>query len=97
MEKILITGGAGYIGSHVAKLLNHNKKEIIVFDNLSIGKKKYVKHGIFFKGDLRNKSHLHKIFSKYKINPYIDVVVKGFPPTNKGCILKIRLNFSFLI
>ena len=39
MEKILITGGAGYIGSHVAKLLNRNKKEIIVFDNLSFGKK----------------------------------------------------------
>jgi UDP-glucose 4-epimerase len=71
MEKILITGGAGYIGSHVAKLLNHNKKEIIVFDNLSIGKKKYVKHGIFFKGDLRNKSHLYKIFSKYKIKSVI--------------------------
>lgn len=71
MEKILITGGTGYIGSHVAKVLNHNKKEIIIFDNLSVGKKKYAKYGIFFKGDLKNKSHLHKIFSKYKIKSVI--------------------------
>ena len=36
-------------------------------------------------------------FSKNRINPYIEVVVNGFPPTNKGCMLNIRLNFSSLI
>ena len=30
-----------------------------------------------------------------RINPYIEVVVKGFPPTKRGCILNILLNFSF--
>ena len=40
---------------------------------------------------------LISIFSKNNINPYIDVVVNALPPTKSGCILNIRLNFSFLI
>ena len=39
MSKILVTGGAGYIGSQICKLLGKDKNEIIVFDNLSTGKK----------------------------------------------------------
>ena len=37
--KILVTGGAGYIGSHVCKALQKKKFQVIVFDNLSSGKK----------------------------------------------------------
>ena len=37
--KILVTGGAGYIGSHVCKVLQKKKFKVIVFDNLSSGKK----------------------------------------------------------
>ena len=37
MKKILITGGAGYIGSHVAEVLAKNKKKFIIVDNLSTG------------------------------------------------------------
>lgn len=70
-KKILVTGGAGYIGSHVCKVLNQIKKEIIVVDNLSTGKKKFVKSGIFIKADLKNKKALEKIFSKYKIDSVI--------------------------
>ena len=70
-QKILVTGGAGYIGSHVCKALNKIKKEIIVVDNLSTGKKKYVKSGIFIKADLKNKKALEKIFSKHKIDSVI--------------------------
>ena len=35
--KILVTGGAGYIGSHIVKALGENGYDIIVFDNLSYG------------------------------------------------------------
>ncbi len=37
--KILITGGAGFIGSHVADILTADKNNLIVLDNLSTGKK----------------------------------------------------------
>ena len=42
MKKILITGGAGYIGSHVTEKLVKNKKKIFIIDNLSTGFKKLI-------------------------------------------------------
>jgi len=41
MKKILITGGAGYIGSHVCRLLINKGYDIVVIDNLSKGKKEF--------------------------------------------------------
>ena len=71
MEKILVTGGAGYIGSQICKLLRKDKNEIIIFDNLSTGKKKYTKYGNFINGDLRSKKDIYKIFKKNKISSVI--------------------------
>jgi UDP-glucose 4-epimerase len=71
MDKILVTGGAGYIGSQICKLLKKDKNEILIFDNLSTGKKKYTKYGNFIYGDLRNKKDIYKIFKKNKISSVI--------------------------
>lgn len=49
---ILITGGAGYIGPHINKLLNNSGYETLVLDNLSKGHKKAVKWGQFVNADL---------------------------------------------
>ena len=65
MNKILVTGGAGYIGSHVCKILNEHNYKITVVDNLSTGKKKYVKWGDFYRLDIRDKNKLNKIFKKF--------------------------------
>ena len=59
--KILVTGGAGYIGSHICKELNQNGFDPIVFDNLSNGNKKFVKWGRFIKGDLKKISDFKKL------------------------------------
>lgn len=64
---ILITGGAGYIGSHVNKLLNKKGYETVVIDNLSNGHREFVKWGEFLLGDLKDKDFLHLVLSKYKI------------------------------
>ena len=54
IENILITGGAGYIGSHVAKQLEKNFN-IYIIDNLSNGYKKLIiKNSKFLKGDIRD-------------------------------------------
>ena len=64
---VLITGGAGYIGSHINKLLNELGYQTIVFDNLVNGHKDMVKWGQFIKGDLSNSDQLHELFGTYAI------------------------------
>jgi len=44
MSKILITGGAGFIGSHLVDKLIKKDNEVIVLDNLSSGKKEFIQH-----------------------------------------------------
>ena len=77
--KILITGGAGYIGSHTLISLSDAGYDFVVFDNLSNSSKKSIKRVekiikksiAFEKGDIRNKKDLNKVFKKYKIDSVI--------------------------
>lgn len=65
---ILIVGGAGYIGSHVNKVLNEKGYETIILDNLSYGHEESVKWGTLCKCDLANINEVDDIFTKYDIN-----------------------------
>ena len=73
-KKILITGGAGYIGSHAVKLFLEKGYEVVVFDNLSRGFRepidilKKIGKLNFIKGDLRNKADIEKVFRMHKID-----------------------------
>ena len=60
--KILVTGGAGYIGSHIVKTLGEKGYEVVVFDNLSYGHEWAVLHGRLIKGDLADKKLLDSVF-----------------------------------
>jgi len=64
---ILVVGGAGFIGSHVIKLLNKAGYQTIALDNLSRGNKKMVQSGLFIHGDLSDSTLLDKIFSEHPI------------------------------
>lgn len=64
-KNILVTGGAGYIGSHACKALKHSGFNPITFDNLSTGWKEAVKFGPFVQGDLLNKSDIDCVFEEY--------------------------------
>ena len=68
MSKILVVGGAGYIGSHMVLHLLQQNEEVIVLDNLSTGSKKAVQGGTFYKGDLADRRLLQKIFKEHKID-----------------------------
>jgi UDP-glucose 4-epimerase len=72
VKKILITGGAGYIGSHVAEILLKKNKEVFLIDNLSTGHRKLInKKAKFFKLDISNKKQIKEILYKYKIDSII--------------------------
>ena len=77
----LITGGAGYIGSHIAKLLYTTNKNIniIIVDNLCSGSIDNCKYGLFINADITNIDDIKsKVFDKYKITNIIHVVGKAF-------------------
>ena len=65
---ILITGGAGYIGSHVNKLLNESGHETIVADNLVNGHAEAVKWGRLEVVDLADTDKLRLLFDKYRFD-----------------------------
>ncbi len=65
--RILVAGGAGYIGSHVCKLLYKKGYEVVVYDNLSRGYKDFVKWGEFVEGDISDERKLKEVFNAYKI------------------------------
>jgi UDP-glucose-4-epimerase GalE len=69
--KILVAGGAGYIGSHTVKLLSQEGFEVIVYDNFSSGRRELVTGGIVVEGDLLDKELLEKIFHSYDIDGVI--------------------------
>jgi UDP-glucose 4-epimerase len=71
-NNILITGGAGYIGSHLVEQLVKTKANIIILDNLITGHKKLInKKAKFIKGDIKNKTALTKIIQNFQINTII--------------------------
>jgi len=72
MENILITGGAGYIGAHIAEILVKNKKKVFIVDNLSTGFRKLInKKAKFYKVDILNKKKINQIIINNKINSVI--------------------------
>ena len=69
---ILVTGGAGYIGSHIVELLVKDKKNIVILDNLVTGYKKLInKKAVFIKADIKNRLKIRKIIKDYKITSII--------------------------
>lgn len=66
MSTVLVTGGAGYIGSHACKTLRNAGYTPVVFDNFSTGWREAVKFGDVFEGDLLNKTDVDAAFKKHR-------------------------------
>ncbi|MFW5498765.1 MULTISPECIES: UDP-glucose 4-epimerase GalE [unclassified Maridesulfovibrio] len=61
---LLVCGGAGYIGSHMARMIAEAGHDVTVFDNLSTGHAEALKWGKFVQGDLRSHEDLAKLFAE---------------------------------
>ncbi len=62
--KVLVVGGAGYIGSHMVKMLSKAGHDVTTLDNLSNGYKNAVKYGEFIEGDIADEALLNRLFSE---------------------------------
>jgi UDP-arabinose 4-epimerase len=76
--RVLVTGGAGYIGSHTAKLLAQMGCEPVVFDNLSTGHSWAVKWGPLVRGDLENSALLRSTLAQYRIQAVIHFAASAY-------------------
>lgn len=65
-KKVLVVGGAGYIGSHTCLLLAERGYEPVVFDNFSNGHREFVKWGPVEEGDIRDRARLDEVFALHK-------------------------------
>jgi UDP-glucose 4-epimerase len=79
MKHVLVTGGAGYIGSHACKLLAQQGYIPVTFDSLITGWACAVKFGPFVRGDLLDRVALDAAFAKYE-----PVAVMHFAALSRG-------------
>ena len=66
MATVLVTGGAGYIGSHACKALKRAGHTPVTYDNLSTGWAEAVKFGPFEQGELLDRTRLDQVFAQYR-------------------------------
>ena len=98
MKKILITGGAGYVGTAILKLFKDLNYEITVFDNLIYGGASLLpyigyKNIHFVKGDVRDKGTLKKYVTTNDIIIHLAAIV-GFPACRKDPALAEKVNYE---
>ncbi|MDB9307544.1 UDP-glucose 4-epimerase GalE [Aphanizomenon sp. CS-733/32] len=67
-QKVLVTGGAGYIGSHVVRQLGEAGYDMVVYDNCSTGVAQAVLHGELIVGDLGDIDRLYQVFGKHQFS-----------------------------
>lgn len=75
--KILVTGGAGYIGSHFAKAAKRAGHQPVVLDNLSTGHRELVKWGPLVHADLRDSAQVLKALRDYQIEAVVHFAAKA--------------------
>jgi len=65
---VLVTGGAGYIGSHAAKALTKAGHRVVVYDNLVAGHREAVKYGEFVQGDILDGATMRAAMEKHEVD-----------------------------
>lgn len=96
MENILVTGGAGYIGSHTVVELLESRYGVVVVDNLSNSNKESMnrvkkitgKSPVFYEADVRDRAAMEKIFTENKIDYVIHFA--GLKAVGESCVKPIE-------
>jgi len=91
-QKVLVTGGAGYIGSHVVQQLGEAGYEVIVYDNLSTGFPWAVLSGSLIVGDLSDQGKLDEVFSEHQFDAVLHFAANIVVPESVSDPLKYYRN-----
>jgi UDP-glucose 4-epimerase len=90
--KVLVVGGAGYIGSHAVNELIKDRQEVVILDNLSSGYMDLVHpKAKFYLGDIRNKKDVSNVFDHEKIDVVMHFAAKIIVPES----IKIPLEYYY--
>ncbi|MBV1874340.1 MAG: UDP-glucose 4-epimerase GalE [Gammaproteobacteria bacterium] len=85
---VLVTGGAGYIGSHVVRQLGMMGEDVIILDNLSTGKSEAVLYGTLIEGDVGDEALVNDILKKYQVESVIHFAAHTIVPESVSNPLK---------
>src|SRR5690606_1747770 len=91
-KTILVTGGAGYIGSHVARQLGEAGERIVVLDDLSTGFRQAVLHGELIVGNTGDAACLAEVFSRHDIDTVMHFAAHTVVPESVADPLKYYRN-----
>ena len=89
---ILVTGGAGYIGSHVVKLLGERNENIIILDDLSTGFESSILHGKFIQGNTGDKELVSRILKEHNVESVLHFAAHTIVPESVENPLKYYQN-----
>jgi UDP-glucose 4-epimerase len=91
-KAILVTGGAGYIGSHVARQLGEAGERVVVLDDLSTGFRQAVLHGDLVVGNTGDRACLESLFARYPIDTIMHFAAHTVVPESVADPLKYYRN-----
>src|SRR5690606_28559257 len=91
-KTILVTGGAGYIGSHVARQLGEAGEDVVVLDDLSTGFRQAVLHGELVVGNTGDRECLDGLFTRFDIDTIMHFAAHTIVPESVSDPLKYYRN-----
>jgi UDP-glucose 4-epimerase len=87
-SSILVTGGAGYIGSHVVRQLGEAGERLVVLDNLSKGFRQAVTHGEFVVGDVGDRALIERVLAEHRVETVMHFAAHTIVPESVALPLK---------
>ncbi|TRY18063.1 UDP-glucose 4-epimerase GalE [Tessaracoccus rhinocerotis] len=78
--KVLITGGAGYIGSTVASACEDNGHEVVILDDFSTGRREFIGDRPLYEGDIADAALLDRVFTEHQVDAVVHCAAKIIVP-----------------